>query len=158
MRNTILALCALTITSIGLPARADDPVGPKLPPGLRGLLVQEMQAVDAAAERIRHALVRADLPTVAREAQAIHDSFILKQEMTAEQRRVLMQTAPQAFIEMDRAFHQTAAELADYARTARLDETATTFGGMLQQCAACHVTYAPDRFPMTSEESDRPKK
>lgn len=150
MRHAIVALGTLATVALAAPAGAEEALGPKLPPDLRALLVKEMQAIDGAAERIRHALVRADLSTVAREAQAIHDSFILKQEMTPEQRQALLETAPKAFVGMDRAFHGTAAKVAEDARAGDLGKTAATFGGMLGECAACHVTYAPDRFPMTS--------
>ena len=50
---------------------------------------------------------------VAEKAQGIHDSFILKQKMTSEDRKALMAAVPNAFVQRDRAFHEISANLVD---------------------------------------------
>ncbi|MFB6261458.1 MAG: hypothetical protein ABEK42_12470, partial [Thiohalorhabdaceae bacterium] len=75
-----------------------------------------MQAVQEALHAIHTGLVTGDHASVAKKAQAIHDSFILKRELTETDRSDLKQAVPKRFLEMDRQFHTSAAELAEAAR------------------------------------------
>lgn len=124
-----------------------EPVGPKLPPKVRGLLLQEMNAVLGATQDILDALVRGQDAVVAERAQAIHDSFILKQEMTAGDRQALQAAVPEAFIERDRAFHDLTGRLAEAARRGDAARQRALYADMVEACAACHARYATNRFP-----------
>ena len=128
-------------------AAATDPVGPKLPDRVRGLLRQEMIAILNASQSILDALVRGQHERVAQEAQAIHDSFILKQEMTKADRKALMDAVPKAFVQRDRAFHALTGKLARAARERNAERERELFGRMIDACAECHARYAGDRFP-----------
>jgi len=144
------ALAAALILAGPAPASAEngpEPVGPKLPPRVRGLLLEEMNAVLGATQAILDALVRGEDSVVAEKAQAIHDSFILKQEMTAADRRALQEAAPKAFIERDRAFHALTGRLAQAAREGDAARQRELFADMVEACAACHARYATNRFP-----------
>ncbi|MDZ7825810.1 MAG: cytochrome c [Gammaproteobacteria bacterium] len=96
------------------------------------------------SRRHRHRPARA---RGANRAQAIHDSFILKQEMTPEDRKALVAAVPEAFVQRDRAFHQLSAELAEAARAADPARERALFGEMVDACAGCHARYAGGRFP-----------
>jgi cytochrome c556 len=124
-----------------------EPVGPKLPDRVRGLLVQEMNAIQGASEEILDALVRGRDEVVAEKAQAIHDSFILKQEMTESDREAPMEAVPKEFVERDRAFHELTGELAAAGREGDGARQRQLFGEMIEACTACHTRYAHDRFP-----------
>ena len=131
-------------------ARGAEPVAPKLTPKLQKLFAEEMVAVLQASQQIVAALVAGDHPLVARQAQAIHDSFILDKNLTAPDRKHLETALPHEFLGLDAAFHQLAAKLADAARHQDRDLQTYYFGRMLESCQACHSQYATDKFPAYS--------
>jgi cytochrome c556 len=148
------ALATALVLASAAPGVAEDgaePVGPKLPAKVRGLLLQEMNAVLGATHEILDALVRGEDARVAEKAQAIHDSFILKQEMTAADRRALKEAVPRAFVERDRAFHALTGRLAEAARQGDATRQQALFADMVDACAACHARYATNRFPGFAE-------
>ena len=132
----------------GEPAEPAEPVGPKLPDRVRGLLLQEMNAIQQASEEILEALVRGRDEVVAEKAQAMHDSFILQQEMTESDREALMEAVPKEFVQRDRAFHELTGELATAGREGDGARQRELFGEMVDACTACHARYAHDRFPV----------
>lgn len=144
-----LTLSAL-LTILLLPAMsfADDArVGSNLPPNIRGLLIREMIAVLDASQAIMDALVRGQDQRVAEHAQAIHDSFILEQEMSEEDMETLVASVPAAFLEKDEAFHELSAELAAAARNGDKEKQLTLFNRLVSSCVDCHRQHAQDRFP-----------
>ena len=144
--RTVALSLALVVVAAGT-AAAEEPVGPKLPDRVRGLLLQEMNAILDASDRILDALVRGRHDVVAEQAQGIHDSFILKQEMTRADRQALMEAVPERFVERDRAFHELTGELAAAARADDPARQRQLFSDMVDACAACHAKYAGNRFP-----------
>lgn len=132
-------------------AAAQEPVYPKLTPKLQDLLRREMISVEEASQQILSALVAGDDQRVAELAQQIHDSFILQQEMTPEDRKDLMAAVPEEFVQMDRRFHKLSADLARAAEDANMELQHERFGRMLEACTACHSRYATDRFPKYSD-------
>jgi len=150
-RGFLFAAILTLLTTPPAAGSGPEPVGPKLPTKVRGLLLQEMNAILEATHDILDALVRGQDEVVAEKAQAIHDSFILKQEMTAADRRALKQAVPAAFVERDKAFHELTAELAAAARDGDRARQQRLFGEMTEACTACHARYAPNRFPALAE-------
>jgi hypothetical protein len=128
-------------------ARGAEPVAPKLTPKLQKLFAEEMVAILQASQQIVAALVAGDHALVAKNAQAIHDSFILDRNLTAQDRKALETAVPPAFLELDGAFHQMAAKLADAGRHKDTELQNYYFGRMLETCGTCHRQYATDKFP-----------
>lgn len=126
---------------------ADRAVGSRLPPRLRGLLIQEMSALLDASKQILDALMRGQDDLVARHAQAIHDSFILEQGMSDADRQAFHDSVPHAFLERDQAFHDLSQRLADAAREGDQLAQRRLFTEMLNACVTCHAAHALDRFP-----------
>jgi cytochrome c556 len=143
-RLAALALAGVLATGA---APAAEPVTPELTPKLDRLLREEMQAIQEAMQEAYAALVTGDHATVAEQAQAIHDSFILKRELTATDRRDLKGAVPKRFLKMDQRFHRQAAKLAEAARAEDTAREMTLFRQMSQACIRCHSTYVHDRFP-----------
>ncbi len=141
-----LPLIALAFGSCSLKQSA-EPVTPKLTPKIRELLREEMVSINEASQEIFKALIAGDDEQVAILAQQIHDSFILKQSMTAEDKADLMAVAPKGFVEMDKRFHEISAELAQAARAGNRPLQQQQFERMIQACSACHAQHATDRFP-----------
>lgn len=148
LSRSILALLALALMlPLGVAAKKPaEPVGPKLPPQVRSLLLKEMNAILGASHDILDALVRGRDDIVAKKAQAIHDSFIMKQEMTEADRKALLDAVPKAFVQRDRAFHELTGQLAEAAREGDDARQRRLFDRMVEQCAECHRHYASDRF------------
>lgn len=142
-----LAFIAALAAGSGVAAQQFEPVFPKLTSKLQDLLRREMISIDGASRDILSALVAGRDDQVADLAQQIHDSFILQQEMTAEDRQNLMAAVPEGFVRMDRRFHELAAELAQAADAGDRQVQHERFARMLEACSACHSRYATDRFP-----------
>jgi hypothetical protein len=146
-----LALAAsLALGGLAL-AQDTEPVSPKLTPKLQDLVRKEMLSINGASQQILAALVAGDDARVAELAQQIHDSFILRQSMTPEDKADLMAAVPEGFVQQDRAFHEISAELARAARDGSRMGQHEHFNRMIEACSACHAQYATDRFPGFAE-------
>jgi len=128
-------------------SEADRAVGSHLPPKFRVLIIQEMLAVLDASKQILEALVRGQDDVVARNAQGIHDSFVLEQDMTEADSKALHDALPHAFVERDQEFHALSEQLAEAAREGDQPRQREVFTEMLNACVACHTAHATDRFP-----------
>jgi len=147
----VLSIASLTLLGatwcVSGSVLAGEPVGPKLPPKIRGLLLQEMQSINEASRNIFTALVAGDDARVASLAQQIHDSFIMRQSMTPDDRRQLRASVPETFVKMDQGLHEAAHALAQAAAAGDRGLQRERFGRMLAACGACHERFATDRFP-----------
>lgn len=142
-----IALVSLFALASLAPGLAAEPVGPELTPKLRGLLIKEMVQIDQAMQEIFSAIVRGQHATVADKGQAIHDSFILKQSLTKEDRQDLKAAVPPEFLQMDAHLHELSASLAEAGRSEDTPRQLELFSRMTDACVACHSTYTTDRFP-----------
>ncbi len=133
-------------------AHAAGPVTPELTPRLHELLQKEMQGISQAMEKILHGLVEGDHEAVAANAERIHASFILKQELTPEDKKDLQAAVPGELVRMDRAFHQKAKRLAHVAKEKKADLELYYFGRMVEDCQGCHGRFVGDRFPGFGEK------
>lgn len=153
IRLAVASLAVGIVLSAALPVTAEQaqPVSPELTPKLRDLLRKEMLSVEDASHQIMSYLIAGDDDNVEQLAQKIHDSFILQQSMTPEDKQDLMAAVPEDFVTQDRAFHALSADLAEAARNGDRPAQHQKFGEMIQACSACHTQYATDRFPKLSE-------
>lgn len=152
-RNLALSILAGVLTAPS--ASAAEPVTPELTPKLDRLLREEMQAIQEAMHAIHTGLVTGDHATVADQAQAIHDSFILKRELTDADRRDLKKAAPKRFLKLDRKFHTRAAELAEAAQSGSTERELELFQRMTRACVQCHTEFVSDRFPALRQSGPR---
>lgn len=134
---------------LSLPAFAveSEPIWPKLTPKLQGLLQQEMVSILDASHHILDALIMGDNAAVADQARAIERSFIMEQSMTDEDRQDLVSVLPVEFVDLDRLFHETAANLAAAAESNDRTRAHAAFDKMIDTCSSCHGKFATDRFP-----------
>lgn len=149
------ALFALLATSVFVTVSAESSgavnIGEKLPFKVRTLLIEEMHEIEKASQEIHAAIVRGQHEIVAQKAQAIHDSFIMEQQMTEEDEKALLAVVPEDFLVRDQELHQLSASLAE---AARKQDTATQlqkFSEMTKGCVECHSVYASARFPGLKE-------
>jgi hypothetical protein len=153
VRLALFSLAAGLALLSGFPATAQQvqPVSPELTPKLRDLLRREMLSIEEASRQIMSHLIAGEDAKVADLAQQIHDSFILQQSMTPEDKQDLMAAVPEDFVTRDRAFHTLSADLAKDARDGDRSAQHQTFSQMIEACTACHALYATDRFVALSE-------
>jgi hypothetical protein len=142
------------IVLIGLaaepPAQAQEQetaIGPQLSERLRGLLLEEMNLIQAGMERAMRGIATGDHTAVYENGRDIYRSFILKQKLTEEDRKELHSVVPPNFIALDQAFHETAHKLAAAGRDQDVELQGFYFGRLVESCTACHARYAADRFP-----------
>ena len=144
--RAIAVAVMLGIVTAASVAGAAEPVGPDLTEKLRGLLVKEMVEIEAAMQETYGAIVQGRHDEVARHGQAIHDSFILEQSLTQQDRRDLKEAVPAEFLQLDAQLHQLSASLAEAGREQNTPQQAEVFHHMTQACVACHSRYVTDRF------------
>lgn len=133
--------------AVSTSSMAAEPVTPKLTDKLSRLLQQEMRAVQGGMTAIHSAMVMGQHESVAENAQQIHDSFILQQKLTEQDRKDLMSAVPKGFIKLDKEFHELSASLAEAGRNENTGEQLKLFSEMTGNCIQCHSTYVSDRFP-----------
>ncbi|RBP27594.1 cytochrome c' [Marinobacter pelagius] len=144
--GSLLSILLLSLT-VSFAATASEPVTPKLTEKLDRLLREEMRSIQTAMGQIHSAIVMGQHDKVAKQAQDIHDSFILQQSLTEQDRKDLMSAVPEGFIQLDKEFHQLAASLAEAGRNDDTEKQHQLFGKMTGNCIQCHSTYVSDRFP-----------
>ncbi|PAU81716.1 hypothetical protein CK501_00770 [Halovibrio salipaludis] len=145
IRNSLLAACLTLATLVAAPAMAED-VTSELNPKLRGLLQQEMVGIEAAMKEIYSAIIRGNHEVVKEKGQAIHDSFILAQELTDEDRQALKAAVPRAFLKLDQKFHKQAGKLANAGVEKNTRKQKQLFDRMTESCVSCHSRFVDERF------------
>lgn len=141
---TAAVLLGLAVSASPLAA---EPVTPNLTDKLSRLLQQKMRSVQSAMATIHTAMVTGEHDTVSTSAQQIHDSFILQQELTDQDRKDLMSAVPKGFIKLDKEFHKLATLLAETGRKENTKKQRQLYDEMTRNCIACHGKYVSDRFP-----------
>ncbi|WP_166504546.1 cytochrome c [Thioclava sp. IC9] len=127
-------------------------VSPRSPRRRRQRAAQTpLTSIEQASKDIISALIAGDDARVASLAQQIHDSFILQQSMTPQDKQDLKAAVPKEFVTRDQAFHQLSTDLAQVGRDGDREAQNATFSQMIGACTACHTRYATDRFPMLAK-------
>ena len=141
----IFVLWSLLVPAPGYPENPVDHL--HLSTGLTKLLQQEMQAIQQGMQSLIPAIVSGNWQAVAETSDRIQHSYIMKQQLTAEQRQELQLSLPQGFRELDQSFHHSAGMLAHAARMKNVDVVNFYFYKLTDTCVACHTRFAVNRFP-----------
>jgi len=145
-KNFLLVL--LVVSSFTVNIQAEEKKGvDSLSFGLRSLLTQEMLSVEKAMKSILSDIIAGKYEDVSIKATNIHNSFILKQNLTKSQGHELHTKIPKDFLNTDARFHEIAAQLADAADIEDTKKVNEIYGTLLNSCVKCHSTYATSRFP-----------
>lgn len=124
-----------------------------LSPELRGLLKQEMLAIQDGMKNIVPAFVSGNLQTVAQIAGNINKSYILKQKITSAQKHELHKKLPKGFIQKDQQFHKYAGMLQHVSEENHVELVSFYYSKMMDSCIGCHTEYATHRFPSLKSEA-----
>lgn len=119
----------------------------ELSPELQQVLGKEMRAVQKGMMGLTPAIAKGEWHLISEIGVKIRDSYIMKQELSKGQKEELHRGLPEAFIEMDQAFHQTAGMMADAAEARNMGLVNFYFYKLNEGCVSCHSKYATERFP-----------
>lgn len=114
---------------------------------LRGLLIQEMNALQAGMMSIIPAYISGNWDDIATTAGKMKNSYILDQQLTEDQRKELESVLPAEFIEKDEDFHYLAGMLEHVAQNKKPELINFYFSRMNEACMSCHTAFAGHRFP-----------
>ncbi len=142
----IHTLITIAVVIFSLNAKAESAVE-DLSPQLRSLLSKEMLALQTGMQAIIPAYIAGDLGEVALIAKKIKNSFILKQHITAVQKKELGEKLPKSFLKMDKQFHKYAGMLEHVAEEKHTELVGFYFAKLSEACVACHSEYATHKFP-----------
>ncbi|MDI5891125.1 hypothetical protein [Halomonas rhizosphaerae] len=145
-RWAAFALGTLVALGTSAASQAAEPVRPELTPKLQGLLQKEMIQIEQAMQEIYSAMLQGRHAVVAEKGQSIHDSFILEQSLTDEDRQDLKAAVPQELLQMDAYLHELSASLAEAGQAQDTARQVEVYGRMTETCVACHSAYVTDRF------------
>lgn len=145
----------------GSPAFAQAPhaaasVELRLSPKLRAALVAEMAALRDGAAELAVSLAAGEWDKVAATAGRMRDSYILKQQLTAEERKELHRALPADFLALDERFHRHADALARAATGRDHELSLFYFSRMMEGCVACHARYAAHTLKGFAPAAGRP--
>ena len=118
-----------------------------LSPALRGLLSEEMLAIQSGMMSIIPAYAAGNWATIGEVASKIEKSYILDQKLTKQQIKELETGLPPEFIKLDERFHYLAGMLAHAAQSGKPELINFYFSEMNASCAACHPEFATHKFP-----------
>lgn len=123
---------------------------------LRDLLSQEMKALQDGMMSIIPAYISGNWEEIATIAGKIKKSYILKQQLTEDQRKELKSILPAEFIEKDQNFHYLAGMLEHAANNKKPELINFYFSEMNESCLSCHTAFATHKFSaLTSKEKGR---
>lgn len=125
----------ITITKLELPER------------FLNILREEMNQLNGGMGALFSYMVRGQGQEAAAIAMNIHNSFILKQELSKEELSQLVSLLPEQFVNLDRGFHQLAEEISVTLNNGELKKSAQIYGQMVDACVNCHSQFATERFP-----------
>ena len=114
---------------------------------LRGLLSQEMKALQDGMMSIIPAYVSGNWEEIESTANKMRTSYILKQSLTEEQVKELHSALPHEFIEKDQRFHYLAGMLEHAAKSKKPELVNFYFSEMNESCISCHRKFATHKFP-----------
>ena len=127
----------------GQHADRDRPEALELSERLSTVLREEMRLIEREMGHLSASLDAGDHPTAAASATKIARSFILEQELSDTEIQELDRALPEAFVNLDREFHDNADALAKAVQTEDLQRARSMFTQMRGACAICHTQYAP---------------
>jgi len=147
LRTILIAVIALA----GAPlAHADDHAEKgveSLSPELRSLLSKEMLAIQNGMMSLIVAYASGNFEEIASVAEQIKNSYILKQDMSRQQKHELHQKLPNSFIHLDQRFHKYAGLLEKAARNNNDELIGFYFSKLVDSCSGCHSQHAKHKFP-----------
>jgi len=125
-----------------------------LSPELRSLLSKEMVAIQNGMMSLIGAYASGNFEEIASVAEQIKNSYILKQDMSRQQKHELHEKLPNSFIHLDQQFHEYARLLEEAARNNNDELIGFYFSKLVDSCSSCHRHHAKHKFPAFEEQDE----
>lgn len=106
----------------------------------------EMKEIRKGMESMVYSVASGNWHDVANTAKSIKHSFIMKQQLTEQQRHELHEKLPHGFKELDRKFHYYAGMLSHVAHERDIELVHYYVYKMNEACTSCHAKYASVKF------------
>jgi len=135
------------LSSFSSVADGQKPQGLNLPADIKPLFTKEMLAIEQGMKDLLSSIAKGEWDKTAAIGKQIQASYIMKQSLTQEQKKLLHSSLPDQFIRQDRDFHKYAGMLSHAAKAKNADITNFYFYKMTESCIQCHSRYATERFP-----------
>lgn len=119
----------------------------ELPERFLEILRQEMNQLNGGMGSLFSYMIRGQGEEASAVATNIHNSFILKQELSKEELSQLVSLLPEKFVNLDRGFHELAEKIATALNSGDFRKSGQIYGQMVDACINCHSQYATQRFP-----------
>ena len=156
--SRLFKILITVITFSGAPLAHADEQAEKgvesLSPEVRSLLSKEMIAIQNGMMSMIGAYASGNFEEIAAVAGQIKNSYILKQDMSRQQRHELHQKLPRSFIHLDQQFHHYAGLLEEAARKNNDELIGFYFSKLVDSCSGCHRQHARHKFPAFVEENE----
>lgn len=146
MQNMKKTIVAIYLAISPMLSQADSGVE-SLSPELRTLLGKEMAALEKGMKEIIPAYISGDMSKIVHIANNIKNSYVLKQNITEQQKHELMNKLPRSFLALDKKFHGYGAMLAHVAEDNHNELVGFYFSRLTDTCVECHSQYASHKFP-----------
>lgn len=144
-------VCLLLLCCV-MPVLAEDKaisrhIDIELPADIKKLLREEMEMILHEMEYLNLQLASGKFQAIEKSGKALRDGYIMKQQLTNEQKYILMQRLPEEFKALDHDFHRHAGLLAEAASQRDAELVNFYIYKMNEGCVACHSRFAAERFP-----------
>lgn len=123
---------------------------------LTQLLRAEMRELLGGVQVLAVGIATGDWKAVADTGARISASYLLEQNLTAEQTQELSAVLPEHFRRLDAQFHLEAAKLEAAGRNRDAQLSAFHYYRLIETCTDCHSRYAPSRFPGLASPGEHP--
>ncbi len=156
--SRLFKILVAVITFAGAPlAHADDHAEKgveRLSPEVRSLLNKEMVAIQKGIVSVLGVYASGNFEEIATVAGRIKNSYILKQDISRQQRHELHQKLPKSFVHLDQQFHKHAGLLEAAAKNNNDELTGFYFSKLVDSCSGCHSQHAKHKFPAFEEPDE----
>ena len=147
MKKFIISIATVMLSMTSPLSYSDTEDVSQLSPELLGLLKKEMLAIENGMKGIISSYISGDYRTISKIAADIKNSFILKQQITEDQKHELHQKLPKTFLTKDKQFHKYAGMLEHVSQKENSELVGFYYSKLLESCIGCHSEYANHRFP-----------
>jgi len=118
-----------------------------LSPKLRNLLSREMRQLQIGMTEIYPMYISGNWAGIVPIAKKMENSYVLKQNLTNEQRHELHSKLSNEFIKLDQNFHYLAGMLGHAAEMKKPELIGFYYSKMNETCLSCHTQFATHKFP-----------
>lgn len=123
---------------------------------IQQLLKKEMRAIEKAMQELLSSIAAGNWQKTSAIGMQIQASYIMKQNLTVDQKRQLQEVLPEKFVKLDQLFHQYAGMLAHAAEARNADVVNFYFYKLNDSCVQCHSNYAQRKFSGFSDVTKKP--